>query len=321
MACGGRCHARGRHGVTRRMPLGGRCCGLRWCRLRRRRMDGLVSWRCLGHRLCRPAGCLGGGFRWLGSRLVSRCGSLFGDLRRGCLADRGLLRCHFLRRHLLCHRLFHGCRLPGSLGSSLAPGGRRGLFCRRLADNSFLGNGRLRHGLAARSSLFRRDAGPHRLGCCLGLALSYVFRLARCLRLLRFGGGRTTCRFRHIPSPILAVAARCYSLCISHRQPRVWNTCNTTCHKRCWQRESHDSIDTALARVLQALAESAAGPALPIPSQLLRLCTDRGRALRSVARRPVDQLAPVALPAAMRRWQRPGARALPLRPLPPTRRF
>src|SRR5471030_1084372 len=128
-------------------------------------------------------------------------------------------------------------------------------------------------------------------------------------------------RFRHIPSPLLAVAAGCYSPSVLHQQARIWNTCTTTCRKLCRQRDCLDQIDTVVAPFVQALAQSVARTELPFPSQLLRLCTDCGYTLRSVARQPAGRLAAATLSAIVHRWRRPGTRTLPLSTLPLPRRF
>ena len=80
-----------------------------------------------------------------------------------------------------------------------------------------------------------------------------------------------------------------------------------------------DPIDTVVAPFLQALAQSVAWATLPLSSQLLRLCTYRGDALRPVAWKFVDRLATVALPTAVHGWRGSGARTLPPSPLPLTR--
>src|SRR5580698_3495541 len=113
-------------------------------------------------------------------------------------------------------------------------------------------------------------------------------------------------RFRHIPSPFLAVAAGCYSPSVLHQQARIWNTCTTTCRKLCRQRECLDQIDTVVAPFVQALAQSVARAKLPLPSQLLGLCTDCRYALRSVAWQLAGWVAAATLSAIVHRWRRPG---------------
>ncbi len=113
-----------------------------------------------------------------------------------------------------------------------------------------------------------------------------------------------------------AVAAGCYSPRVLHQQAYFWNTCTTTCCRLYRQRECCEPIDTFAAAFLQALAQPIAGSTLPFPPQLLRLCTDCGDALRSVARQPAGRLAAAALSTPVHRRRRSGARALPLSPLP-----
>ena len=100
-----------------------------------------------------------------------------------------------------------------------------------------------------------------------------------------------------------------------------WNTCTTTRRKSSRQRELPYPIDTVVAAFVQALAQPAAWPALPLPPRLLRLCTDCPRALRPVARQPAGRMAAATLPAAVHGRRRPGSRTLPLSALPRPRRF
>ena len=81
------------------------------------------------------------------------------------------------------------------------------------------------------------------------------------------------------------------------------------------QRESSDQIDTVVAPFVQALDQSIAWSPVPIPSQLLRLCTDCGRPLWPLARKPPHRLAAPSLPALMHGRRRPSTRTLPLRSL------
>src|SRR6185312_16389486 len=131
---------------------------------------------------------------------------------------------------------------------------------------------------------------------------------------------RTARGFRHIPSPFLAVAAGCYSPCVLHRQAGFWDTGNTTGDQLFRQRECPDPIPAVSAAPLQTLAQPPLGAALSFLPQLLRLCTGRGHALRSMAWLPAPGLAPAALPAAVCGRRGSGARALPVPPLPCTRR-
>ncbi len=170
-------------------------------------------------------------------------------------------------------------------------------------------------------SLPSRCSSPPAVAAALGLPALAACVLGRSLSFLRLGGGRTMRRFRHIPSPFLAVAAGCYSPCVLHQQACFWNTCTTTSCKPFRQRECPDQIDTVVAPFVQALAQSVARAKLPLPSQLFRLCTDCRYTLRSVARQPAGGLAAAALPAIVHRWRRSGTRTLPLSTLPLPRRF
>lgn len=213
------------------------------------------------------------------------------------------------------HRL--RCRFGGTLfygrGYSRFRGFPRRRFARwRRLRGCFCATGALDGGRRFGDRLRR----SRRSGACFGLA---GFRRGRSL-VLYLGSGRTTRRIRHIPSPFLAVAAGSYSPCARHQQARFWNTCNTRRPSSRQLRECLDPIDTVVASFLQALAQSVVGAALPLPSQLLRLCTDRRYALRPMARELVDRLAVAALPAPVHRRRGSGTRAFPFSPLPLPRR-
>ena len=238
-----------------------------------------------------------------------------------------LLRCGLLRRcrflgagSLLARTAFFAGAFLGDHVLCRGLLGRDGLFRRRLGH--FLGATAFwlapwRQRPAWRLPCFAADLAtvrPGLAGALLALftALPFAdavfdaaalasFALVRSLALLRLGGGRTTCRFRHIPSPLLAVAAGCYSPCVLHQQARFWNTCTTTCRQPFRQRECPDPIDTVAAPFVQALAQPPARAALSLLPQLLRLCTDCRHPLRSLARQPAGRLAAAALPAPVQR--------------------
>ena len=119
----------------------------------------------------------------------------------------------------------------------------------------------------------------------------------------------------------LAVAAGCYSPSVLHQQARFWNTSKTRHRKPSRQREYLNPIDTVVAPFVQALAQSRAWKALPLPSQLLGLCTDCRRALRPMAWQPAVRLATATLSAVVHRRRRPCPRTLPFPALSLPERF
>src|SRR5699024_3070662 len=79
---------------------------------------------------------------------------------------------------------------------------------------------------------------------------------------------------------------------------------------------AHDPPDPVPAGLLQALAESIAGPALPLPSVLLGLCAHRRGPFRPLARRHAGHVAPAALPTLVRRRHGPRTGNVHIQTLP-----
>ncbi|GEM_PF-6158096 len=110
-------------------------------------------------------------------------------------------------------------------------------------------------------------------------------------------------------------AAGCYSLDRTDQQPSAHPLQAALGSNTGTRRDPHHPFSSW---PVQAPDQSIARPALPVPSQLLRLCAHRRGSIWSLAWQHTGLLAHPALPTALCRWYRPGARTVSSEPLPCT---